>query len=333
MSTKAKPDEKSKCSQVLSRQRQWDALQSEAPIFPKGTATIEELTLLRHHKTRVKYFLAALPEDERKAFTSNKKRKQSATMTIRMKEETSLVADSPPSLLKVDITSDAIAEALADRLNGKPTYLTLDGSSWIIHIKKWMPTPDSCTFCRHWDVHPTEFHELKLFGKIYYQNRWSLSWGHDYRYSGSVSKARKISDNDEESQMVSNLIKKANDLVDGIISDGSEFPYNGCLQNWYEVDHTIGSHSDDEKDLKKGFPIFSLSWGGTRRFVLKARSDSPSPCVAKTTDVMLSDGDLLVMGGICQSTHKHEVPKRRATKDPPTSARINWTIRAFRSEG
>mmetsp|Transcript_54023 Transcript_54023/g.161715 ORF Transcript_54023/g.161715 Transcript_54023/m.161715 type:complete len:197 (-) Transcript_54023:107-697(-) len=192
-----------------------------------------------------------------------------------------------------------------------------------------MSCPDRSTFRQHWDMHPTEFHALKLFGKTYYQNRWSQSWGYDYRYSGTVSRAREISGDDEGSKMVNHLIGKANKLVSGGKSKSAEGPYNGCLQNWYDVDHTIGLHSDDEKDLKEGFPIFSLSWGGPRRFVLKARSDPLSPCFSKVTDIMLNDGDLLVMGGTCQRTHKHEVPKIRKTKDPPTSPRINWTIRAF----
>ena len=75
----------------------------------------------------------------------------------------------------------------------------------------------------------------------------------------------------------------------------------------------------------------SLSWGGPRRFLFRARDDSPFPCVSKKTphEVMLRDGDLLVMGGLCQQTHKHEVPAVRKTKDPAPTPRINWTIRAF----
>jgi alkylated DNA repair dioxygenase AlkB len=46
-------------------------------------------------------------------------------------------------------------------------------------------------------------------------------------------------------------------------------------------------------------------------------------------DLLLKDGDLVVMGGACQKTHKHEVPALRKTKDPPSANRINWTVRAF----
>ena len=48
-------------------------------------------------------------------------------------------------------------------------------------------------------------------------------------------------------------------------------------------------------------PIFSVSWGGTRRFLFR---DKPSDKVV--AELVLKDGDLLVMGGLCQKTHKHE---------------------------
>jgi len=73
-------------------------------------------------------------------------------------------------------------------------------------------------------------------------------------------------------------------------------------------------------------PIFSLSWGGPRRFVLKPKKN----VVGIARDFVLRDGDLLVMGGTTQKTHKHEVPKWRKTKDHfLPGKRINWTLRAF----
>ena len=116
---------------------------------------------------------------------------------------------------------------------------------------------------------------------------------------------------------------------------------------------TIGLHADDERSLYQDYPILSLSWGGTRRFLFR-RKQPPPPSKQKedhnkkggnattkhgkrenneeaVVELWLEDGDLLVMGGTCQKTHKHEVPKWRPTKDPPTSNRINWTLRAFRS--
>uniref|UniRef100_A0A7S2XT66 Fe2OG dioxygenase domain-containing protein n=1 Tax=Attheya septentrionalis TaxID=420275 RepID=A0A7S2XT66_9STRA len=227
--------------------------------------------------------------------------------------------------------SNDVAEALASRLGVKPEYLTEDGLSWVILVKAWMPTTDTDTsFSQQWDLHPATFHPLKLFGKTVYENRWSQAWGFNYAYSGNVAKSRNLREDDDDSAMVRSLMSRANQLTSGIMGpDGPENPYNGCLQNWYEPNHQIGLHSDDEKEMRNRYPIFSLSWGGARRFVLKARADTPSICIYQKREYYVQDGDLLVMGGTCQKTHKHEVPKLRVTMDPPTSNRINWTIRSY----
>jgi len=177
---------------------------------------------------------------------------------------------------------------------------------------------------------------VKIFGKTLNERRWSQAWGISMAYSGLEQEAKPI----EDSTMVPRLLDNVNDLMEGMQSSMSCFlkendkdntnkgPYNACLQNWYEPVDIIGLHSDDECYLRPGFPIFSLSWGGTRRFLLRSRNKNGDD--ATKVELWLKDGDLLVMGGLCQDTHKHEVPKLRATMDPPTSNRINWTIRAIK---
>jgi len=245
-------------------------------------------------------------------FASAKKRKgrPSAGASI------SQTSQSPPC-------ESSVAEKLAARLHTRPVYLTPDKASWYLHVKQWMPssTTSPSQFAQEWQLHPSQRHALKLFGKTVYENRWSQSWGVSYPYSGATNVARPM----EESTMVPQLLERANRLTEGLLHHKEDSPpYNGCLQNWYEPDHTIGLHADDEKALRPEFPIFSLSWGGTRRFLLRSRANKK-----EKTQVWLADGDLLVMGGTCQRTHQHEVPKFRKTMDPPTSDRINWTIRAF----
>ena len=207
------------------------------------------------------------------------------------------------------------AETLAQRLDADVYYLTADRESWYLLKRKWLPSDD---FDAEWKIHPTKRHLLKLFGKTVQENRWSQSWGVSYAYSGSKNIARPL----EESKFVVTLIAKANEMTRGLTTTKS--PYNGCLQNWYEPDDTIGLHSDDERSQRHDCPIWSLSWGGTRRFLFRQRSDKKVKA-----EIYLSDGDLLIMGGTCQQTHYHEVPKQRVTMDPPTSNRINWTVRAF----
>ena len=103
-------------------------------------------------------------------------------------------------------------------------------------------------------------------------------------------------------------------------------PYNAVLMNWYEPRHTIGSHADDESNLEADLPIFSYSAGGTRRFCFHPKAGG-----ALVLDLLLESGDLLVMGGAMQQTHKHSVPQIRKKLDTfvPRN-RINFTVRAFK---
>jgi alkylated DNA repair dioxygenase AlkB len=208
-----------------------------------------------------------------------------------------------------------VSEELGRRLDTKVHKLTPDGDSWYLLKRKWLP---SVEFKTEWNLHPPTRHKLRLFGKVVEENRWSQSWGVSYVYSGSVNLARQL----EESPMTLGLVEKVNEYMSGLLP--YECPYNGCLQNWYEPNDTIGLHSDSEDSLRGDCPIWSLSWGGTRRFLFREKSNK-----RMKTEIYLNDGDLLIMGGTCQFTHYHEVPKRRVTLDPPTSRRINWTIRAF----
>ena len=84
--------------------------------------------------------------------------------------------------------------------------------------------------------------------------------------------------------------------------------------------------------MNLNFPIFSLSWGGTRRFLFRPKSERVKPELnfVKMLELYLEDGDLLIMGGRAQEYTKHEIPKWRKTKDPGTVKRVSWTVRAFK---
>lgn len=230
-------------------------------------------------------------------------------------------------LCEANAISNPEAEALAHALNSCPTptltkarvtYLTKDAKSWVLVAQNWKPSSRG-TFDEQWALHPPTRHALMLYGKVCHETRFSQAWGISYRYSGNVNQARPLSEN----PFVQELITACNELL----SDRG--PYNGCLQNWYQPDHSIALHSDDERSLRFESPIFSLSWGGPRRFVLRSKQgEGAHQCVEKV-EFMLADGDLVVMGGSCQVTHRHEVPLPRKTKDPKPTNRINFTIRAF----
>ena len=108
--------------------------------------------------------------------------------------------------------------------------------------------------------------------------------------------------------------------------------YNMCLINFYrDGNDYIGFHADDEKQLVPNAPIYSISLGAIRKFRLKMKSNmlndnyATGTCGEDDIEFNLTSGSLIVMGGMCQKTHKHCVPKQKKV----TEMRINLTFRAF----
>lgn len=94
--------------------------------------------------------------------------------------------------------------------------------------------------------------------------------------------------------------------------------YQSCLLNLYPDGETgMAWHSDDETELVKHGSIASLSFGASRRFVLKHRTTQ------EKVEMLLNHGDLLEMRGATQSYWVHSIPKTKAVTEP----RINLTFR------
>lgn len=235
------------------------------------------------------------------------------------------MATSPNTPINPNTLSAVSPITLGLALNSPVQYLTKQEDAWYILAKAYMPSTQS-TLNQQWSQHPSSYHELKVFGKTCHENRYSQQWSTQdnfaYNYSGSSAISKSYFQ--PEGLMVKNLIRTCNDLIGKNV-------YNGCLQNWYEQEHTIGLHSDDEKQMNSEYPIFSLSQGGTRRFLFRPKNECVKSDLTfeKMVEIYLEDGDFLVMGGKCQEVTKHEIPKWRKTMDPGTGRRVNWTVRAF----
>ena len=118
--------------------------------------------------------------------------------------------------------------------------------------------------------------------------------------------------------------------------------YNGVLKNWYTPASYIMAHADDETGHAIGTPIFSFSAGASRTFRISKHSDVQvrntrilqshfRGGAQRPITIELNDGDLLIMGGHMQQTHKHEILKLQHGESGGGN-RINWTVRAFREE-
>jgi alkylated DNA repair dioxygenase AlkB len=95
--------------------------------------------------------------------------------------------------------------------------------------------------------------------------------------------------------------------------------FNSVLLNFYRDGKDSNAwHTDDEPELGKNPTIASVSFGGTRRFMLRHKQDK-----SLKTELQLNHGSFLLMSGTTQHFWQHQIPKT-AKKVAP---RINLTFR------
>lgn len=196
------------------------------------------------------------------------------------------------------------------------TPLTRDRASWLAVAPREIPI-DSKEFERLWSLAPSHKSTGVVFGRSVTFPRRTAAFGRDYTFSGQTS--------------VSLDLARAPGY-EHYAAWMSDAALNGVLVNWYDASEGdyIGPHSDDEAQLVRGAPIVSITFASNdlhfRRFRLKARQRFDDDDVA----VELRNGDVVVMGGACQRTHKHEImPPRRREEHERTGRRINVTLRRF----
>nr|QYA18463.1 alkylated DNA repair dioxygenase AlkB [Clandestinovirus] len=203
--------------------------------------------------------------------------------------------------------------------------LTQDGLSWIdVYTlpKDLIPTEEQMEAL--WNLHPEKMGKVKLMGKELQTPRWHQSYMKPYKFSGLQHDAVPLPSE------VKPFLDFANSSVYPSMY-GSPTLFNMCLINWYENGlHNIGLHSDDESEMvktKNGCSlVFSISLGQERIFRLKPKLKRDDHF---SIDVPMPNGTVVVMGGTCQSTHKHTVPKVAGQKGLAMKRRINLTFRQF----
>ena len=197
---------------------------------------------------------------------------------------------------------------LADMIERELKWMDLDGQhgAWLGRLPAEMRfTP--AQFEQLWAMHPDGFHQVRLFGKLHDVPRWSATYGRDYRFSGTVERARPLPD------MLAPLLAWSQQQIDPRI--------NGLLVNWYDgaLGHKIGKHRDDERELLDGAPIVTISFGESRLFRLR-------PWQAKGRhDIEVADGSVLVLPHATNMAFTHEVPASARHQ----GRRISVTLRAF----
>ncbi|MDX2216845.1 MAG: alpha-ketoglutarate-dependent dioxygenase AlkB [Oculatellaceae cyanobacterium bins.114] len=105
--------------------------------------------------------------------------------------------------------------------------------------------------------------------------------------------------------------------VDGV----SGVTFNSVLLNLYRNGNdSMGWHSDDEPELGQNPVIGSLSFGETRRFGLRHKSQKEL-----RHSLELTSGSFLLMQGTTQHCWQHQISKTKRTITP----RINLTFRVI----
>jgi len=161
-----------------------------------------------------------------------------------------------------------------------------------------------------WELHPQEFHEIKMHGRLVKTPRWQQAFGIDYHYTGRVNKALRVP------PVLEPFLHWAKENVGSFL--------NGMLLNWYDgqLGHYIGRHRDSIENLIAGTPIVTISLGEERTFRLRHWR---APRGAAPIDFPARNGTVFVTPWETNRAFTHEVPHSRRK----TGRRISITLRAF----
>ena len=161
-------------------------------------------------------------------------------------------------------------------------------------------------FDKLWSLHPPEYGQIKIYGKLINTPRYTQSYLQSYNYSGMLHPAIDLPLDFEPFLMWTHKL--------------FEEKFNQVLVNWYEHgEHYIGAHTDNEPQIIKDSPILSISLGAER--VMRIRFKETKEIVE---DIVLENKSYIIMCGSMQKYYTHEIIKSN-TNDK----RISLTFRMF----
>ncbi len=181
--------------------------------------------------------------------------------------------------------------------------------AYVDYDPDWMSPEDSLALqeqlnnTQDWQQRP-----IRIFGKEVMQPRL-IDWAGEipYRYSGQTLPPKPVP------ELLLPLYERVREQF-GV-------PFNHILLNRYrDGKDNMGMHTDSEPELGKDPVIAALSLGVARRFVLEMRSKYRR---RRKYRYSLKNGSMLVMGGTCQHTFRHGVPRQASVEEE----RINITFR------
>ena len=166
---------------------------------------------------------------------------------------------------------------------------------------------DEGAFADLWALHPNEYHQIRMCGRLVATPRWQQAYGHDYRYTGNVNKALPVP------TAIKPLLDWARKTVEPRL--------NGILINWSDGSkgHYIGSHRDSPEGLIEEVPIVTISFGEERIFRLRPHGGNGK------IDLPVGHGTVVVIPYETNREWTHEVPKTKKH----AGKRVSVTLRAL----
>ena len=175
-------------------------------------------------------------------------------------------------------------------------------------------------FEEFWKVSDTIESTPNPMNRKYMIRRKQGTYGAQYNFGGQQSKI--ISSNYEEYPEIIKMV-----LDDVRTLSGSD-AYNVCHVNFYpDGSAGLAPHSDNEKAMIHDMPIYSYTFisesGNPRGFQIYDKDS------VEIHNIMLDNGDMVVMSAGMQKNYKHGVKKSMAKKFK-SLRRINVTVRAWK---
>lgn len=151
-----------------------------------------------------------------------------------------------------------------------------------------------------------------VFGKKCIQHRsigFFSNTSIGYKYSNQLAASQPLTEKLQE------LLDFVNETVNG--------DFNSILVNKYpDGEHYIGKHSDDETALSKNCGVACISYGATRKFRIRDKTNGTI-----IRDIPTSSDKLLVMSGDFQKEFTHEIPVEKKVKE----CRYSFTFRKHKN--
>ena len=168
-------------------------------------------------------------------------------------------------------------------------------------------TPDETQFEQLWNLHPEEFHDVKIMDKVVKTPRWQQAYNKSYEYTGSVNVALQVP------ELLQPYWGWCRERIDERL--------NALLLNWYDgkLGHYIGKHRDSVTNMIDGAPIVTVSFGEERKFRFRPWRGTGF------TDFATTNGSVFIVPYATNLAWTHEVPASKKYQ----GCRISFTVRAF----